>query len=617
MFTHLRCAAALALSIAALTFAETAAAFIVYKVGAAANCPYHTIQEAIDAAGANPGEDLVWIAHDQPYSNQEIFITDQDVDVTGGFDDCDDIDPASDTTTLVGNGNGGAAVFTIRGTSHVFLGNLQINGAHRNDDASGGGIDFDGEGWVQTQYLSVGLNSAGYGGGINMKGEGAGATLELLHDTVFINNTASTSGGGIRLEGNARLLALQPSTLITINHALGGYGGGIEVLGPARADIGSPGYANNAVIQFNDAEYGGGIAAIAIDSDTTAAKDAIVRLFTTDPTHPVSVSSNTASHTGGAIYLKPLYGVSASAAAVLCASEFVFYDNIAQEGTAIYSDAEYDFLGLGEGGSIYLNTDDSLLHYCTLPEPPESLGAVDCSPGAPCNIFSANIAEDGAAVPTDGSTILLQDGSILRVNRMSMRANRGGHLIRNVNGWIAVRNCLLAGNDTTQEPIAQTDGGDRLQPLSFDSCTIADNQIGAAHVISAPFGLNLTDSIIAQPGIQTVVPDITDPTAAAFVLTNDRSTLPDTVYIEQGEPTFVDAAAGDYHLQSESLGVDNAPALNGLDLDGNPRVVDLPAVPDNFGPMDLGAYENQSGSVIMGCGRDDTVFCDGFDDGAG
>ena len=101
------------------------------------------------------------------------------------------------------------------------------------------------------------------------------------------------------------------------------------------------------------------------------------------------------------------------------------------------------------------------------------------------------------------------------------------------------------------------------------------------------------------------------------MLSNDRSTLPDTAYIEEGEPTFVDAANGDYHLMPTSLGVDFAPIDDTtfatlLDLDRQRRVVDLPNVANNFGPMDLGAYEIQL-STVLACANADTIFCDGFD----
>ena len=51
---------------------------------------------------------------------------------------------------------------------------------------------------------------------------------------------------------------------------------------------------------------------------------------------------------------------------------------------------------------------------------------------------------------------------------------------------------------------------------------------------------------------------------------------------------------------------------NDVDLDGNPRAVDLPGVNDSLGkPRDLGAYELQS--LPPGCRRADTIFCSGFE----
>jgi len=145
--------------------------------------------------------------------------------------------------------------------------------------------------------------------------------------------------------------------------------------------------------------------------------------------------------------------------------------------------------------------------------------------------------------------------------------------------------------------------------VHFDHATIAGNVMSAGHVLSSAAGpLELFDSIIAQPGILSADPAIVDGSHAAHVLSNDRSTLPDTAYMHEGAPTFRDAAHGDYHLARTSLGVDDAPAAGGGDLERKPRAVDLADVPNQFGPMDLGAYEIQPR-----CSNADTVFCDGFD----
>jgi hypothetical protein len=250
-------------------------------------------------------------------------------------------------------------------------------------------------------------------------------------------------------------------------------------------------------------------------------------------------------------------------------------------------------------------------------EPPTALGARACAASVQCNRFVDNKAEDGAGDPTDGSTILLQNAATLFADRLIARQNTGAHLLRELGdassdaSYAALSNCLFVANTFTQELIAQTDGD--AASLYMNSCTIADNAIGAPHAFLAPGIIVLLYDIIDQPGRTTVDPPITDPDHATYLLTNDRSTLPDTVYIHEGIPTFVDAANGDYHLTSNSLGVDSAPpdANTGApraDLDRKPRVVDLPEVPNNFGPMDLGAYEIQPP-----CSAADTVYCDGFD----
>ncbi len=68
--------------------AAPAFAFQIYTVGADAGCRFTSIQAAIDAAAASPGEDYVWIANNQIYSGQHIVIQDQDVIVEGGLTDC-------------------------------------------------------------------------------------------------------------------------------------------------------------------------------------------------------------------------------------------------------------------------------------------------------------------------------------------------------------------------------------------------------------------------------------------------------------------------------------------------------------------------------------------------
>lgn len=603
------------IAIAAVAFASDAAAFIVYKVGGDADCPYTSIQDAVDAAAANPGTDDIWIAMNASYTGQQVNIVDQDVVIEGGFTDCDDIDIDTAETTVSGAGNAGGAVFTIRGTSNVYFSNLFITGASRDGDASGGGIDFDGSGSVELHESTIGLNSAGYGGGINMHGDGGHADLTLDNDMVILNNTAYTSGGGIRIEGDTRLYVLQPNTLIDGNHAQGGYGGGIEVLGPARADIGSPGYGDLGVIFFNDAQYGGGIAVLGTEAGRGHVADA--RLFTTDGANPVQLSNNFAAAKGGAIYLKPLaptfIGGNDSSGTRACAFDYRIDDNGAPDGAAIYADWDTnEALEEDIGSVVYLNGGDT----CG-PESPGDLGAVPCAQDAPCNEMSRNIAADANAQPTAGAAILVGNTGFFYANRLIMRGNEAGTLFTGYPGGfsgslIELNNCLVGDNHTQHELMHAANS-----QLHFYNCTVSHNTIDNGYVFYAEDGenvlLRIIDDIIDEPGVLTLdYPGDPARVTVANVLSNDVSTLPPSADVMEGAPTFVDAANGDYHLQLNSLGVDFAPTGTGIDLDGRTRTVDLPGVPNTIGPLDLGAYEIQV-DTVLGCANADTIFCDGFD----
>lgn len=613
-----RVSMAAAFGIVSSCVSASAFAFSIFTVGPAADCPYATIQAAVDAARDLPGRDLVWISNDlvggtrHDYTNEHVVVNDPDgVVIEGGFVSCADPDIGpNEYTTVSGAGNDGGPVFEIAGAGgDVSLNNLFITGANRDNDASGGGVAFTGEvgGTLFLYNTTIALNHAGYGGGINVDGNVAPAALYVGRNSLIFNNTATTSGGGVRIEGNTRLYALEPETLIQDNHALEGYGGGIEVLGPARADIGSPGFGSNAVVQFNDAQYGGGIAALGIN----AGEDATVRLFTTDPVNPVQVSHNSAARTGGGIYLKPEVNFSVFAQAWLCAFDFRINDNLAQEGTAIYADEDsngIDFMA----GFVQLNQPDA----CG-PEAPPVLGAVACDASAPCNEIDENVAMDTAGNPMPGSTILIQSQGQFFGTRFGMRGNRGAHVLRQVNDEqtvVKVGNCLLAGNDVTEELVygVGDPDGDNLSQLFMKNCTLAGNTVGAPDAIRVEaFQLNLQNGIIDQPGIET----LSFTGSFEFVdhiLSNDTSTLPVSPDIVEGEPTFVDALLGDYHLQRTSLGVDFAPAAGGLDLDRHTRTVDLPDVADQFGPLDLGAYEIQI-DAPFGCAVADTIYCNGFE----
>jgi predicted outer membrane repeat protein len=585
-FLHALTVLAAATLIGVAAPARIAHAFAIFTVGGDAACGFDNIQDALDAAHDSPGEDYVWIAGNASYTGQQLLVHDQDVDIEGGFVDCNDFDIDVAQTTVSGSGNNGWAVFSIDGTSHVYLSNLFITGADRDGGASGGGIYFGGAGALTLQLVTIGANHAGYGAGMNVTASGGPVTVTLLHDTLLVNNTAEVSGGGIRIEGDTRLYALADNTSFILNSAVTGYGGALEILSGARADIGSPGYNGLAVIYGNDAKDGGGIAVYGGNNASS-----YLRMFTTDPLRPTRLDGNIANGRGGAIYTNSM-----DYQGVACLYDFAATGNVAEDGAAFYAD---------EGLAFYINDSADFDPNCGA-EPIAALGAQACIPGAGCNDITGSATQHSDGSPSAGAIIKIGQFSKLFGNRFRMTDNLGAWMIRADDSLAnTMSNCLIANNGVSTEVIS----GVTDSEMHINSCTLANNLPDGGYVLGNDYYLTVSDSIITEPGYQAI--DFTGPGNLLLVdhtLASDISTLNGSTTSVQGEATYVDPAGRNYHLKPQSIGVDFAPAAADVDLDGNTRDVDLPGYPNVFGPLDLGAYETQSL-----CGGADTIFCAGFE----
>ena len=586
-----------------------------------AACTHASLQSAIDAATCAYGT-TIFVTSEIPYTDQHLTIAGKNIAFIGrgSGDRCGHVDPpvcdgvcpptTAPNVAVRGNddegGHASASIFKISGNSHITLRYLDLYGANIASD--GGAIDFEGSGSLTLDTTAIRANSAANGGGVQFTGTGDGdpSTLSVLAYAQVINNQASADGGGIRVAGNAVLDVVQPQTLVQFNRAPNGRGGGIEVVGPADANIGSTGAivgnARIGVVDHNSAAWGGGIAVVATDTGT----EPNLRLFATDAAIPVGVTNNTATHTGGGVYLKPknLYWK-----ANLYARDYRIAYNIAAEGAAIYADvdtaiAQSDTGSLVALGPVGIAGDDV----------PAGLGAVPCTQSTGCNAIDDNETTD----PTQGSIILIQDSGYFEANRFSMRGNRADHLVRIVGDDVRteIYNGLIADNDVRHELLHYSGDNDFIV---IDSCTFAHDLIGTTHVIHAESGLRLSATIIDEPG--TLALDYSgngSDLATDYVLSNDITTLrADGTGVTLGEPAFVDADFGDYRLQQSSLGVDFAPTQNGTyignssDRDGRPRNIDLPGIGNGYGKQDIGAYELQN--LFRECGTTDSMFCDGFE----
>ena len=567
------------------------------------HCDAQTIQDAI--AGAVCPNTTIYLTAEETYGGQHLTIQGKSLSIVGstattcaavtaGAANAPASVPTAPVTTI--SGNGSQSVIDIsdnNGTgSSVTLQFVEVTGGGGDSNSHGGGINFHGSGSLTLDTTTVDLNHAGFGGGIEVNGGGADATLTLGAYTVIESNTAAGNGGGINIEGFTDLIATSANTFIGFNHAPGGQGGGIAIVGPAHAEIASPGYGTLAVVYGNDAALGGGISAAASSNSDNGS----FTLYTTDPAQPVAVSGNFASQVGGGIYLKsfePFFGGGATAYA--CLYDFHIDGNAAPDGAAIYAASDSSTGSLSGSGVAF----NASTFYCGATTP-----GVQCAAGVACNTLDDNHTKDGLNNPTPGSVITVEEWGLLTANRVALRSNSGAHGIRlaGPGNQNTLKTCLIADNAFSAETLEVDDTGDGGD-LTINNCTIANNLHNSGSVFRTGVNLTIDDSIIDQPAMSSVSKSGSPAIFADNVLAADPTGLPVQANIVQGEPIFRDAAGGNYRQQAfkvgnqvtASLGVDFAPPVSGddRDLDGNPYDQDVSAVPDAFGVRDIGCYEAQ------------------------
>lgn len=599
------------------------------RSGLGANCTTASIQDAINKAKLPEWADEVWITNDVvggEYRVGTLNISDQTVEIIGGFADC--LAPApTGFTTISGAGGDTNSVFTIRGSSNVGMTGLIVTGGDDGINDDGGGIDFKGNGNLTLQKMRVVGNFAGYGGGI-LAGAGAfSLNVTLLDDVLIADNVAIHNGGGIHALG-ARVNVTGVNVGIHRNTAQGinggGFGGGLYIKIPARAEISATGYPDGfggeyPVFADNTAVKGGAIAAMGADDNNGSA---FVRLSPGISGGPLVFARNKASSEGGALYSGAVSVgavINTSSSGLFCAYDTAFRDNVAPDGAAIYYDSA-SAIGGDEQGHLSLNGGPG----CGGPT------VRRCAAGSVCNEFSGNRTQTlGSNLRTDGAIVEFE-GNIGRFeSRGSLfKNNIGGTLVHMGDGadgsLLSLLNCVLLNNNLTR-PTVDSDADKTL----IRHCTIADNVLLGQHVLrivesgatGADHLASITNSIIAQPGeISLDLGGAAAQTVITHVLASEIFSLkPDSAFgtVFNGNPQFANPAGGDYRPGALSEAVDYAPTLlpdgndDGFLVDALrfPRSVDLPARINITGFRDLGAFEVQPGTPIP----EDELFLDGFE----
>lgn len=506
------------------------------------------------------GPHTVRITRSAEYTAENATLTldaGESVIIEGGYATC--TQAVADTTVTIISGQGGSAdtvlEFQLGPSASVQLRRVQVRDG---DDGNGfgGGISQVG-GYLRIDNSIISNNDADVGGGIYTE-EGI---LELGSNVLVRQNTAR-NGAGIALQ-ESDMFMNEAGSVILLNHANTGYGGGLWVGPGSNAEIGTPGLPGQGALYANFAAYGGGVALMA---GSGSLEDCSMDMISVNPAQPTGIVANTASVRGGGIYLRPSESSFANdpklASAELGEGAFI-RENAAPDGAAAYLDKSPDD---DVAGRLTISDGFVTLNDTILPD----------------------------NTPTNGAVLKVADDPFftgLQLIRTKVQHNDGGNLIHN-DGRVLLQTSLIAQNVARLSLIrgVGTDGDTTVL-----ESTIAGNTITADSVFETSSDFELRNSILYQTGKTSLVRTGGTRTVSDVVASEIASltAIPDGTII-QADPQFWDPENGDYQLHAASIAVD-AQSFTGSveDLDGNPRIVDLEVVGNRDGAMDLGAYERQ------------------------
>ncbi len=562
-------------------------------------CQYQNLGEAVVAARVHVGDaggDVIRVTSES-WTTQAIAISEvENLVIEGGWPRGCNPNGVREPFHSVFEGTGGAQapVFSIYAPQgvNVTLDWLRIE---RGDAYTGlgGGVNFWGDGVLRLINTKVANNQARAGGGIYAKGTGSHAELILGAGTVVERNRAGDSGGGVYAESLE--MTMEGNSIIRSNTAAGegantGYGGGLKVLGndfPGIAYIRSTGDPTRGTIHDNNALYGGGIAVE--QRRAGGSRQAFVELYTTDPSRPVVIRGNRASAQGGGFHLESNCG---ECYARIHAWDLNIIGNRATAGAAVYSSQS--------GGSFWLNDVDAAYDVSR----PRPTGSVRCHSAAQCSRIDDNLSVDASGTPTTGAALQLPGGSV-RAQAFYARNNRGGRWLDGM--LVKLRTALITGNQATFELLKTT------SYTVIHDVTIANNTIGASRVMSfdeessgGTHHIYLRRSIVWQPGKTTLTHIPSRGVVAEYVLSAELGSLGNGNTLTSEPPRFIDPESGVYRVQPGSIALDFSPYFDSIDIDGKPRSVDLPDIPDTVGPTDLGPWERQTLLPLLYNGQFDT-----------
>jgi len=589
----------------------------VATIGGDGGCDFNSsvrttpIQDAIDSQSVTYTE--LRIVEDV-YDEENITLEDRNMIIKGGYATCadaaNDVMSSPDSlSTIIQSSTDSNPVFKIQGNT----GNNQVNFYNLTITNSGASNWFGGAFRINNADANVTLNNIALtynnglrGGAIAVAGDSGNTTVYL--NGVSINNNSALEGGGLFCNNPTAKITINSSTGLThgiySNNATDGDGGGVLVTNGCEF-ISYQGTKDFQLfgddlrgINFNSATgNGGGLAVLNGSSAQLYGRNSCVPfqnfwlcLFGNN-TDPVNLLLNTADSDdtndggmGGAIYVS-------GPGSELIAENTMMTANFANEGGAVATEDE----AVAIIKSAFEN----------------EAGSIPCWQPGGCSEINSNFAENfGGGLYADSAS----ETYVINTQVKSNRSDTGtAGYTRDNNSKLNFEGSLIFNNGDD----GSGDYNDLYVLRSYNSSnlsvyysTIADN-FSTSHVITNyDARVELYKSIIHESNNLPIYLEagINNPTRVIDCLvTHEQDSLTATRVLVT-DPKFTDRDNQDYTL------VDNSPAIDYCDtqwvaplytdIQGNARNIDLPVIPDVYGSVDAGAYENVSSDII---------FINGFD----
>lgn len=548
--------------IAVLSMVSQAQAFV--TVGQSIDCDYDNLLDAYLAA-----DPFVRVTSEATFSDS--FIISKAKWFTGGYDNC----AAAESSTFGNNKskwrrfNDGTVVninANQAGPSIVVLDSFEIFGGENSINQEPGGVSIAGNSNVIIINSELYNNQGELGGAIKITGNKANLTLSKV---IVRDNTASSNGGGIYCEDEAKVTILEESAIKS--NTADNQGGGIygtnecelvsksgDTLPPLQAQFG---------ILFNEAWQGGGV----------YLRSGATMELTGNNEHPASVVFNNSlaevDEGGGGLFLTGTF-------TFLNAINARIELNVAKAygaGLGVYNKAMVSMSRSDE--PCWDNDHCSVLANNYVIGEFGSGGAMDIYSLAAVTLSQTKVfgnRADFAAVSN------VEDGSFLRLE---------SNLITDNKHW----------NNSTETELFSMDGGaGDGGRIDFFYNTLVNNE--AVHVFNlyeaAQHTLNIHNSIINHQGL-TLNENGTNNNLNGIdcVFLSEQASLTGNIgAVLLSDPGFVDAVNGDYQLNSDSDAIDLCDealfiGASHNDLNGQERGYDDPNINNFLGPYDAGAYE--------------------------